>query len=149
MSLATLHDPVVRDAIRSRVASLQSTAQRRWGKMTVDQMLWHCNASLENALGRYEVERIRIPLPSTLMKLIVLRIPWRRGKTPTSAELVARSSYDFEVERARTLRLLDEFAARPLDDKWHDNAYMGRMSGHDWSCLQAKHLDHHLTQFGA
>ena len=51
-----LHDPPVRDALKQRAASLRADTPRRWGKMTVDQMLWHVNCGLENALGRFEVK---------------------------------------------------------------------------------------------
>lgn len=147
--MATLHDPAVRDSIRARLAALQPTAPRQWGKMTVDQMLWHCNCGLENSLDRYEVARINLPLPKPILKFIVLRMPWRKGNTPTAAEFLATSTHDFEAERARAIRLVDEFAARPIDGAWKDNPFLGPMSGRDWSALHAKHLDHHLKQFGA
>ena len=51
-----LHDPATRDSIKRRVTALRPDAQRQVGRMTVDQMLWHVNCGLENALGRYEVK---------------------------------------------------------------------------------------------
>lgn len=41
-----LHDAAHREALRGRVGSLRPGSQRRWGKMTVDQMLWHVNETL-------------------------------------------------------------------------------------------------------
>lgn len=117
--------------------------------MTVDQMLWHVNCSLENALGRYEVKPVRLPLPKAVIKFLILRLPMRHKNAQTAPEYVARAHHDFHAERARLHRLIDELTARSLEGPWHDNAFMGPMTGGDWSLLQAKHLDHHLSQFGA
>ncbi|HLG57208.1 MAG TPA: hypothetical protein VI485_17845 [Vicinamibacterales bacterium] len=144
-----LHDPVFRESAKARLRSLRPDAPRRWGKMSVDQMLWHVNTGLENALGRYAVAKISFPLPSFVMKFIVISLPWRKGKTPTAPEFVASSTHDFEHERARLFQLIDECAAKPLDAKWNDSAYLGRMTGREWSRLLGKHLDYHLQQFGA
>jgi hypothetical protein len=144
-----LHDLTVRDSLKERVNSLQPETPRRWGRMTVDQMLWHVNRGLENALGRYEVKEQKIPLPSAIVKFVVFNLPWRKGKTPTAREFVAREHYDFAAEQARLLRLIDEMCAKPLDASWCRSSFMGPMTGRDWSRLQAKHLNHHLSQFGA
>ena len=146
--MTLLHDPPVRDSIKQRVSILRADAQRRFGKMTVDQMLWHVNCGLENALGRYEVRDQKLPLPYSVIKFLVLNMPWRKGKTPTAREFLATGQYDFETERARLLRLIDELCAKRLDDTWGRSSFMGLMTGRDWSRLEAKHLDHHLSQFG-
>lgn len=143
-----LHDPPIRDSIKQRVTSLRADTPRRWGKMTVDQMLWHVNCGLENALGRYAVKDRRMPLPYGVVKFVVFNLPWRKGKTPTAREFVAREHFDFVSEQARLLRLIDEMSAKPLEATWGRSSFMGPMTGRDWSRLQAKHLDHHLNQFG-
>lgn len=48
---ASLHDPQARAAIEKRLRALSPHATRRWGSMTVDQMLWHCNEGMTAALG--------------------------------------------------------------------------------------------------
>jgi hypothetical protein len=142
-----LHDPACRSQIVSRIRALRPDSERRWGVMTVDQMLWHCNEALESALGRIELPPDKTPLPRPLMKFLILNLPWPKG-APTSAPFKARASHDFEAERARCLRLVDELAAKPLDSAWPDSPTLGRMTGRDCTRLQAKHLNHHLTQFG-
>lgn len=144
-----LHDAAFREAAKTRINSLRADSQRQWGKMTVDQMLWHLNCALENALGRFPIASRKMPIPKPLVKFIVLNMPWRKGNTPTAPELVATKSYDMEAERAKLLQLLDEFAARPVDDVWGESSFAGRMSGQDWTRLQGKHVDYHLQQFSA
>jgi len=143
-----LHDPSVRDALKQRASSLRPDSERRFGRMSVDQMLWHVNCGLENALGRYEVKDQKLPLPYSVVKFLVLNLPWRKGKTPTAREFLAKGSYDFTSEQARLLRLIDEVSAKSVDEPWGRSSFMGPMTGRDWSRLQARHLDHHLSQFG-
>ena len=57
--------------------------------------------------------------------------------------------YEFDSELERCFNLIAEFTARPLDAEWPEHPIFGRMSGAEASRLQAKHLDHHLKQFGA
>ena len=148
-TMPILHDPPIRDAIKQRITALRPDAERRWGRMTVDQMLWHLNCGLENSLGRYDVKDQKLPLPNAVLKFLVLNFPWRKGRTPTAPEFVARDRYDFAAEQARLLRLIDEVTAKSVDAEWPKSSFMGQMTGRDWSRLGAKHLDHHLCQFGA
>jgi hypothetical protein len=65
--------------------------------------------------------------------------PWRRSP---------RTRSDFTAERRRCLQLVDEVASRELHSDWPDHPVFGRMTGEQVSRLHAKHLNHHLTQFG-
>lgn len=115
--------------------------------MTVDQMLWHVNAAMALSIGETTASTSRMALPPVVLKFIVLRLPWPKG-SPTHPDFVARSSYDFEGERARLRRLLEALATRPLNGTWPQHPILGRMNGREVSRLTAKHLDHHLRQFG-
>jgi hypothetical protein len=115
--------------------------------MSVDQMLWHVNESLEATLGRRTLAPMKLPLPKAMLKFAVLNLPWTKG-APTHPSWVASDHYDFDAERAQCLALIDEFAGRDLGSVWPPSAAFGAASGHDWSRLHAKHLDHHLKQFG-
>ena len=145
--MAMLHDAKYRTAIQGRLRMLRPDAPRRFGKMTVAQMLWHVNEAMEVALGKKKAPKQKAPLPGPVMKFLVLNLPWPKG-VPAIPMFVASRSYDFESERARCLRLIDELAAKSLDDNWPVHPLLGRVSGRDASRLQARHLDHHLRQFG-
>jgi hypothetical protein len=142
-----LHDAGYRSAIQTRIRQLRPDSQRRWGKMSVGQMLWHVNEGMETALGRVQLPLAKAPLPRPLMKFIVINIPWPKG-APTLPKWVAEKEYDFAAERERCLRLIDELAAKSIEDDWPSSPMLGRMSGTDVTRLHAKHLNHHLTQFG-
>ena len=143
-----LHDPVQRAELEKRLAALPPDSPRKWGTMSVDQMLWHLNRTLQLHLGEITGPRKRTSLPRSVMKFLVLNLPWPKG-APTLAALVAKEQqYDFAQERQRCLELLDRFAQRRLDEEWPENPIFGKVSGIHLSWLQAKHLDHHLRQFG-
>jgi hypothetical protein len=145
---ALLHDPAVRQGIRTRIQALSPTSTRKWGKMTIDQMLWHVNQALAQALGHIGSEPVKMPVPAVVLRFMVLSVPWPKG-SPTAPELVADAERrQFDVERMRCLELIETFAAKSIDEPWPVSGTLGRMTGRQWSRLEAKHLDHHLKQFG-
>jgi hypothetical protein len=143
-----LHDPEVRASIRRRVESLQLDSPRQWGKMSIDQMLWHVNVSLSEAAGEYTPTGIKVPLPKPIMRFIILHAPWGRGAR-TRPDMLVVSEHDFNTQKERCLALIAKVTGKSLDDAWPVSASMGNMKGKHWSRLQARHLDHHLRQFGA
>jgi Protein of unknown function (DUF1569) len=143
-----LHDPAVRDSIRSRVTQLTPSSDRRWGTMSVDQMLWHCNQVLGTALGDVKVGLLPIPFPLPVIKFLLLSMPWMRGAF-TAPEYRAVDQHEFETEKAKCLALIDRFTQCDIARADWPRAAFGEISGRDWSRLQAKHLNHHLKQFSS
>lgn len=115
--------------------------------MTVDQMLWHVNVLMKESLGEYEAPPARTPIPPAILLWLTLNVPWPRGAR-TRPDLVAVAHHEFDQERVQCLQLLDRCAAKDLAGPWPSSGAWGEMSGRDWSRLHAKHLDHHLRQFG-
>ena len=143
-----LHDPEVYASIRKRVESLRMDSQRQWGKMSIDQMLWHVNVSMREAVGEYTPQIKPLPVPKAVLRWAVINIPWGRG-AQTRSDMYAVSTHDFDAQKAECLSLIDRIVARPLSAAWPVSASMGTMTGRHWSKLTAKHLNHHLLQFGA
>ena len=144
-----LHDPAVRSQMESRLRALTPDRRPLWGKMSVDQMLWHLNAAAGAALGEIEVtppDR-KPPIPGWLLKFLVINVPWGKG-APTMPAFVATRQYDFEAERTRSLRLLEALVSKPIESEWPRNPLFGAVTGRDVSRLHAKDFDHHLRQFG-
>ncbi|MBI3048158.1 MAG: DUF1569 domain-containing protein [Acidobacteria bacterium] len=145
--MRSLHDASYRSHVVQRVQTLRPDSERRWGKMTVDQMLWHVSDALANAIGELRVEPQKPPLPRGLLKFMILNLPWGKN-APTMPVFVPKRNYDFEAERTRCLRLIDRMASMDLDGEWPAHPMLGRLTGSEISRLHAKHLHHHLTQFG-
>ena len=142
-----LHDPQYRSEIERRLQSLRPDTKPRWGKMSVDQMLWHVNEGLALSLGQITAPPQKTPLPRPIMKFLVLNLHWPKN-APTLPVLLAKQQHDFEAERTRCLQLLNTFTQKGLDEAWPLDAVFGKVTGRFKSRLQAKHLDHHLKQFG-
>ncbi|HKI86202.1 MAG TPA: hypothetical protein VKA53_05620 [Thermoanaerobaculia bacterium] len=143
-----LHDPAVRASIEARLEALRPDSPPRWGTMTVDQMLWHLNRFLEAALGQGSMPAAKFPLPRALLRFVVLHLPLPKS-APTNPGAVAKERYNFEEEKARSKALIDRFVNRPLDGPWSIDPTYGRVDGNFATRIVAKHLDHHLRQFGA
>ena len=142
-----LHEPAVTSSLLARLDTLRADSTPRWGKMSVDQMLWHVNQGLDATVGRIEPDKMRVPLPAAALKFMVLNLPWMKGAT-TNPRFVATTRHDFALELERCRQLIKEVAAHPLEGLARMHPVLGHMSGRDHSRLQAKHLDHHLRQFG-
>ena len=145
--MAMLHDSAVRTSLEARLDNLAPDSTPRWGQMSVDQMLWHVNQALRSDLGLLEAAVVKPPLPGPLMKLLVLNVPWPKG-APTNPSFVATASYDFAAELAACHELVGRMASRTLDGPSSAHPAFGRLTPREASRLHAKHLNHHLSQFG-
>ena len=143
-----LHEPEVYASIRKRIESLRPETTRQWGKMTIDQMLWHVNVSMREAVGEYTPTLDQIPIPKPILRWAVINLPWGRGAR-TRPDMYAVSQHEFAAQKAQCLALVDRIYRQPLTAPWPESASMGPMTGKHWSQLTARHLDHHLKQFGS
>jgi hypothetical protein len=143
---ALLHDHG--PSLRKRIEALTPNATRKWGKMTVDQMLHHVNLVLLESLGEYKPPKSIKGLPEPLVRWVIINLPWGKS-APTRPDMVIPESerYDFAAEKQRCLSMLDRFLAKPMNEPWPRAANFS-MTGKHWSQLQYKHLNHHLEQFG-
>jgi len=143
-----LHDEQTREALRSRLERLQPTAVRQWGKMMPDQMLKHLNIALSVCLGQTTFAPRKMPLPGPLFRFFAANFPFPKG-APTHPDFCVSERCNFDAEKARCLTLIADFARKPIDSSWPESPIFGRVTGKFNSRVQAKHLDHHLRQFGA
>ena len=146
---STIFAPDVRTTLKSRVESLRPDSHRQWGKLTCGQMLAHTGDQVRMALGEIECPRGRGPMAHFPMKHLVLYVlPWPTGKAEAPPQAFTTDPGEFEEDRKTLLSLIDRAAERDGQAEWPDNPIFGRMSQHHWGALTAKHLDHHLRQFG-
>ncbi len=91
-----LHDPTVRSSIEARLNAIRADSPRKWGSMSVDQMLWHVNQFLSASIGEGTLETQRSPIPAPIMKVLLLYMPWPKS-APTNKRAVAKGKYDLET----------------------------------------------------
>lgn len=144
--MSDLFDPQVRGQFRDRLLHLEPDAQAKWGSLTAPRMVAHLIDAFEIGFGEKAVT-VRGPLANPIGRWLVLRMPIPRGKLKAPPEFHECEPGEFAADRDRVLAYLDRFAAGP-EQQWGPSPFLGRMSGQQWARLHAKHLEHHLTQFG-
>lgn len=151
MKMLNVFDLSDAKTIKNRILSLEISSQPLWGKMSVSQMLAHCNVTYEMAY-----EDIH-PKPNALIRFIMKLFikPGVVNETPfkkngqTAPQFIIKDSKDFEKERNRLISYIEktqELGADYFDGK--ESHSFGKLSTKEWNNMFYKHLDHHLTQFG-
>jgi len=137
--------------IINRINNLTPSTQGRWGKMTVAQMLAHCNVTYEL------VYTDKHPKPSGLMKFILKFMvkqsvvgekPYKKNMRTGPQFLVAEDK-NFEEEKQRLIDYItktQELGEGHFDNK--ESHSFGKLKKDEWNNLFYKHLNHHLSQFG-
>ena len=148
--MGTLFDARDRAQVLERIGALQPDRRPVWGRFAPAEMVCHVSASLRQALGEYEAARGRGALSTWPLNWLAIHVaPWPKGKTQSPPEFLAVKPTTWEDDLARLRALVGRFGERKPEDAWPVSPFFGRISGRSWGVLQYRHLDHHLTQFGA
>lgn len=138
--------------ILTRIEKLSPDAERQWGKMNVNQMLAHCNASLETAMGLHFSKRLGFVgrfFGKLLKPTYFSEKPFPKNGT-TDQSYIITGNPNFEVEKAKVIRQITQFSeGGPAKCTKHPQAFFGPLTPEEWAIMQWKHFDHHLRQFGA
>lgn len=139
------------NAIIQRIEKLKSDSAPLWGSMNVAQMLAHCNVTYELI---YENKH---PKPSGFNKLmlklfvksfIVNEKQYGKNLRTAPAFLVA-SVQDFENEKKRLIDYIQLTCKNGVSFfEGKESHSFGKLNSKEWNNMMAKHLDHHLSQFG-
>ena len=150
--MKNLFEPGRAEEVKARFTTLRADSDRQWGKMNPAQMMAHCAAGLEVAMGDKKPPRMLIGrVIGGIIKPKVLGDdePMRRN-SPTVPGLVMLDEHDLTRERERLLAAIDRIAAAGATGcTAHPHSFFGRLTPDEWAILMYKHLDHHLRQFGA
>jgi hypothetical protein len=146
--MKTLFDPIVRDALLSRIDRLAPHMTPRWGRMSAGQMIVHLTAQLRAGLGELPCAPKKTPLNNWLMRrLIIYVIPWPKG-SPTAPEFLAQPTAAWNEDLAALRSAVERFGSRGPGGEWAPHPAFGPLTGRMWGNLAWRHLDHHLRQFG-
>jgi hypothetical protein len=137
--------------LTARINRLTPTSAPQWGKMSVDQMLAHCNVSYDMVYtDKYPAVT---GLKRLLFKLFVKQAvvgpkPYAKN-SPTAPQFKMVGTKNFGEERTRLIDYLNRVqrdGAARFNGK--ESKSFGPLTSDEWNTLFYKHLDHHLTQFG-
>jgi Protein of unknown function (DUF1569) len=141
-----------REEIFRRIGALTAADQRRWGKMSVHEMVCHLCDSYRLALGEKSASPATGFLQRTAMKWFALWVPLRWPKNVATRPEMEQGSggtppVDFEHDRADLLAIVRRFCD-PGPNTAIAHPFFGRMTRKEWLRWGSLHSDHHLRQFG-
>lgn len=138
------------NTVIERINNLNAETKSEWGKMSVDQMLAHCNVAYEMV---YE-DKHKKPtgFKKWLVKLLIKPLvtgekPYKRNGG-TAPQFLIKDAKNFEAEKERLINYLKEtqsLGEAHFNNK--DSHSFGKLTTTEWNNLFYKHLDHHLNQF--
>lgn len=135
----------------SRINSLIENSLPKWGKMSVSQMLAHCNVTYEMA---YENKH---PKPNFFMgfilktfikDVVVSEKPYKQS-SQTAPAFIIKTEKNFTEEKERLINYIkktQQLGGNYFDGK--ESHSFGKLNKTEWNNMFYKHLDHHLKQFG-
>jgi len=145
--MATVYDAPARRRLHTRIDALTADSRPRWGRMTVEQMIAHCDGHLRHSLGE-PLTPVNKPIRHfPLNLLIIYLLPTPKG-LPTMDELRDPVSGALEEGRKRLKDSLEKLGAVPPGTRMPVHAAFGKIGHHAHGTLAHDHLDHHLRQFG-
>lgn len=136
----------------NRIENLSPQSPALWGKMSVDQMLAHCNVAYEMAFT--DTHPKANPVMPFLLKIfvkagVVNEVPYKKNQ-PTASAFRIKNEKNFAEEKAQLISFLEQTqAAGAVGFEGKEDPSLGSLTAKEWSNLFYKHLDHHLNQFGA
>lgn len=149
--MKSVFNPTDTAELIGRINRLTPASKGLWGKMSVSQMLAHCNVTYEMV---YENKH---PKPNPLMKLVLKLLvkdkvvsekPYKKNN-PTAPAFLVKDDKDFDTEKERLIGYITKtqrLGEGHFDGK--ESHSFGPLTNTEWNNMFYKHLDHHLTQFG-
>jgi hypothetical protein len=139
--------------ILRRLAALTPQSERRWGKMTVHQMVCHLADGFRMTSGERTVASVAALHRRTIVKWIALYAPMRwPPEIQTVPEIDALVSgtapTDFSVDLADVAVRLEAFLEMARAGRCVPHPIFGPLSTPAWMRWGYLHTDHHLRQFG-
>lgn len=150
-----IFDRSVCDALIARINKLSTDTRPKWGKMNAAQMLAHVSKPYEmvcdpnyTATHKRPNGFVRLLLKRFLKPIVVGPKPYAKNSR-TAPEFIVADERVLETERKRLIGFIGQVQAwGPTHFEGKDNHSFGVMTAQEWNNLFAKHLEHHLGQFG-
>ena len=135
-----------------RINNLTPETQKKWGKMSVDQMMAHLNVAYDLTFFPE-----KFPKPNFIAKFLLSRfvkpkiineLPYKQS-LPTSPAFINTNNKNFDEEKIKligNIQRVQQLGREAFEGK--QNINFGKMTAQEWNNMFAKHLNHHLDQFG-
>lgn len=153
MEIKNLYDRAELDHVIARINNLTPESEAQWGKMNVAQMLAHNSVGFDMYFNKQNHKA-----PNGFMKFMLSKFlkPMLTGPKPykknsrTADEFIIDDERNFDQEKAILLGHFERFHELGAEHfEGAESITLGKMTAKEWNTLWSKHIDHHLTQFGA
>ncbi|MBL8016425.1 MAG: DUF1569 domain-containing protein [Ignavibacteria bacterium] len=137
--------------IIARIEKINACSKPLWGKMDAAGMLFHLQEPIRVSLGELKLKRsfLGMLFGKVALKEALSDKPFKKG-VPTSNEFKPRGNFDLETEKEKLIRLVSSLPSKGKSAITRDpHPFFGVLTPEEWDMITWKHLDHHLTQFGA
>ena len=137
--------------IINRISQSTPDSKALWGKMSVSQMLAHCNITYELVYENKHPKPnafVGFILRTFIKKTVVNEVPYKHNGG-TSPIFIIKNEKNFEEEKTRLIEFIKKTQA--LGGSYFDNKEshsFGKLTQSEWNNMFYKHLNHHLSQFG-
>jgi Protein of unknown function (DUF1569) len=135
----------------NRIDQLRPDSARQWGKMNAPQMVCHLTDSLSIAMGEIATTFKASALSTRFVRWLIFSVlPIPKAKARTGPEFQSTNPGDWGQDVAHLREKFGQFVAmgKTTTPKWATHPAFGDLSTREWGLLVAKHMDHHLRQFG-
>ena len=148
--MSSIYNKTDNDLVISRINKLSAESKAEWGKMTVDQMLSHCQAPIDFAFGKTQIKaNFIMRLLGKMIKTKMLKSDVFKKNSPTAPDFIRTGTYDFDETKnglIERINVFSELGQKAIKNTNHP--FFGEMTYDEWSQLHTMHLNHHLKQFG-
>ncbi len=137
--------------IIERISQLTPDTKGLWGKMSVAQMLAHCNVTYEMAYENIHPAPnsfVKFMLKLFVKKSVVNETPYKKS-IQTAPAFIIKENKDFYTEKERLINYIiktQELGTNYFEGR--ESLSFGSLNSKEWNNMFYKHLDHHLQQFG-
>lgn len=144
------YNPTHFNSLIERVKAIEPNAERKWGKMSISEMLHHLNIAIGSGLGYYSAKDHSNIFTHFIIRPFVLNFlkGMPIGSQAPKPLKVNSNLLDFDKEKNQLLEILQRAYQTTNDNDWSVNSYFGKLSRKDWGKLIMIHCNHHFTQFG-
>ena len=146
--MKSIFDLQSKNELLHRIAQLSENSQPQWGKMTVGQMLWHCQFPLKIGIKNKNYRKSGNLFAKLFFKKSLYNDkPWRKN-LPTVKIAKTIDLKEFAMEKLLLEQLIEDMHLTKDRTEWNPHPIFGTFTHEQWAQLEDKHLDHHLNQFG-
>jgi len=150
--MKSVFNPADVASLIERIEKLHPHSQPRWGRMNAAQMLAHCNVTYEMVYDDKHTQPnifLRIFLRMFVKNTVVSEAPYQKN-LQTAPAFIVQDDKNFVFERKRLIAYIQKtlkLGGSHFEGK--KSLSFGVLTEVQWNNMLYKHLDHHLSQFGA